>query len=61
MITIESRTQGDDKELKILLQNYFISSRFNQTLVYEENEQLLIENLSQKMQTIQVAQERLDS
>ena len=44
MIEIESRTQGDHKELKILLQNHLISSRFNQKLVYKENEQLFIEN-----------------
>ena len=32
MIPIESRMQGNHEELNILLQNYLISSRFNQKL-----------------------------
>ena len=32
LIGIDSRTQGDHEELKILLQNYIISSPFNQEL-----------------------------
>ena len=32
MIAIESRIQGDYKEVKILLQNLLISSQFNQQL-----------------------------
>ena len=36
MIAIEFRTQGDHKELRILLQNWLISSRFNQNLSYKE-------------------------
>ena len=34
-ITIESRTQGDHEELRILLKNHLISSRFNQDLLYK--------------------------
>ena len=37
-IAIESRTWGDHKELKILLQNRLISSRFNQELrIHKKN------------------------
>ena len=36
MIAIEFRTQGDHKELRILLQNWLISSRFNRKLSYKE-------------------------
>ena len=44
MIGIESRTQGDHEELKILLQNCLISSRFDQELSYKgEEHQFFIE------------------
>ena len=38
IIAIESRMEGDHEELKILLQNYLISSRFNQKLSYKDEE-----------------------
>ena len=52
MIAIESRFQGDHEELKILLQNYLISSRFYRKLSYKEEEHLFIEKLAQKMRAV---------
>ena len=60
MIAIESRTQGDHEELKILLQNCFISSRFNRKLSLQREEHLFIEKLTQKMRTIRLAEGDLD-
>ena len=37
MIALESRTQGNHEELKILLQKCLISSRFNQKLSLQED------------------------
>ena len=51
---------GDHEKLKILLQNFLIASRFNQKLVYKENERLFIENSSQKTRTVRFAEGRLD-
>ena len=44
MISIESIFQGDHIELKILLQNRLISSRFNRKLSLQREEHLFIEN-----------------
>ena len=52
MITIESRIKGDCKELKILLQNCLIASRFNQKFSYKEEEHIFIEKLAQKMPAV---------
>ena len=48
-IRIESRTQGDHEELKTLLQNCLISSRFNQELRYKEEEHCFIEEIPTKI------------
>ena len=48
MIAIESRMQGDHKELKILHQNCIIASRFNRKLSNKEEEHLFIQNWRKK-------------
>ena len=48
MIAIESRTQGDHEELKILLQNFLIASRFNRKLSLRRKEHLFMEEKSRK-------------
>ena len=48
MIVIESRTQGDHEELKILLQNCLISSQFNQKLSYKERRTSIYRKISAK-------------
>ena len=49
MIAIESKTQGDRKELINLLQNFLICSRFNRKLVYKEKEHRFIGNFIVKI------------
>ena len=43
MIVIESRTQEDHEELKILLQNCWFFSQFNQKFSLQREEHLFIE------------------
>ena len=55
MIAIESRTQRDHEELKILLQNRLISSRFNRKFCLQGEEHRFIGNFVQKTQTVRLA------
>ena len=48
-IAIESRTQGDHKELRIFLNNHLIPSRFNQELSYKEEEHHFIGEIAAKI------------
>ena len=48
MITIESRTQGDHEELKILLQKCLISSPFNQKLSLQERRTFIYRKIKEK-------------
>ena len=60
MITIESRTHGDHEELKILLENFLISSGFNRKLCLQREEHLFIEESTRKMRAIRFAEGDLD-
>ena len=60
MIATESRMQGDHEELKIFLQNCFISSLFNQKLSLQREEHLFIRKLMQKTRAVQFAEEILE-
>ena len=53
MITIKSRTQGDNEELKIMLEKCLISSRFNQEFSLKEKS-------SRKIGAVQFPEGRLD-
>ena len=48
-IAIKSRMRGDHEELRILLKNCLILSRFNQELFYKEEEHRFIENFLTKI------------
>ena len=61
MIAMESRTQEDYEELKILLQNCLISSRFSRKLSLQKEEHLFIEKTTQKMRAVRFAEGILDS
>ena len=60
MIAIESRTQGDHKELKILLQNRLISSPFNRKLSLQREEHLFIEKSTRKTQAVRFVEGDFD-
>ena len=47
-IGIESKTQGDRDELKIMLQNRLISSRYNQELREEDSTSIFIRDFREK-------------
>ena len=49
LIGIDSRTQGDHEELKNLLQNCLVSSRFNQELRYKEVEHRFTKEIPAKI------------
>ena len=52
MITIESRTQGDHEELKILLVNCLTSSRFNRKLSLQRGRTSIYRKILQKLQFV---------
>ena len=52
LIRIESRTQGDCDELKIMLQNGLISSRFNQELRIHKKNMIFIRISAQKIRAV---------
>ena len=60
MIAIESRMQGDHEELKILLQNLLIASRFNRKFSLQGEEHLFIEKISRKTRAVLFVEEILD-
>ena len=61
IIAIESKTQGDHEELNILLQNYLISSRFNQKLSLQWGRTYVYRKILRKMMDVWFAEETLDS
>ena len=59
-ITIKSRTCKDHEELRILVKNCLIPSRFNQEFFYKDKEHSFIKHFPQKSETVRSDEEQLD-